>query len=307
MGSSAGSGNTTQRVIQDLPEWSKPYWKGIAAQGRSIAREPYVQWEGPRIAKSDPFETKAIWEVGKLFDQGARPELAQAGGIATQASQIGFDTPMFPDQYQRYMNPALENVLGLGQERLMENFAKAMGESERGTSDAAIQAGVMGGRGNLLGARAAGEVSDEAFRAMREFEADTRFQAFDSAQQAFASDVAAKQAGARLGLDAGSQLRDLALTQQDQALARIDSLQQAGVRRREMEQAIINQAYEDFVARRDWKSNKLKEYVGILSGTPYASAMNQTQSASGGGPGVGQTIAGLGIAGLGAYGAYKGA
>ena len=155
-----------------------------------------------------------------------------------------------------------------------------------------------------MGAREAGRISDEAFRGMREFEADTRFRAFDQAQQAFGQDVQNRQAGARIGLDAGSQLQNIATIQQTQALERINALQQAGVRGREMEQAIRDQAYNDFIDRRDWRSNKLKEYVGILSGTPFASAENTTTRTGGGGPGVGQTIAGLGIAGLGAYGSY---
>jgi hypothetical protein len=194
---------------------------------------------------------------------------------------------MFPDQAGRYMNPYLENVLDLGRERMMRDYQGAMGDARRRSSDAAIQSGIMGGRGTLMGAREAGRVSDEAFRNMREFEAE--------------------QAGARLGLDAGSQLQSLAQTQQAQALERINALQQAGVRGREMQQAIRDQAYQDFLDRRDYRRNQINWYAGLLSGTPYATAMNQTRTTGGGGPGVGQTIAGLGIAGLGAAGAYYGA
>jgi hypothetical protein len=74
-----------------------------------------------------------------------------------------------------------------------------------------------------------------------------------------------------------------------------------------MQQAIRDQAYQDFLDRRDYRRNQINWYAGLLSGTPYATAMNQTRTTGGGGPGVGQTIAGLGIAGLGAAGAYYGA
>tara|TARA_R110000851_G_scaffold289504_2_gene443627 strand:+ start:3832 stop:4593 length:762 start_codon:yes stop_codon:yes gene_type:complete len=249
-------------------------------------------------------EEESFRGVQSIYDAGPRPELGQAQGIAQRASRVGFNTPQFPDQAQKYMNPYLDNVLDQGRSRMMRDYKGALGDGQRRSSDAAIQAGVMGGRGTLMGARESGRISDEAFRGMREFEADTRFRAFDQAQQAFGQDVQNRQAGARIGLDAGTQLQNLATLQQTQAFERINSLQQAGVRGREMQQAIRDQAYNDFLDRRDWKSNKLKEYVGILGGTPYASAMNTTQSTSGGGPGAGQTIAGLGIAGLGAYGAY---
>ena len=303
MGGSSGGG--TQTTVMDLPSWSKPYWKGIAAQGRSLARQPYEQYRGPRIAGFDPMERQAFQGVQSLYDAGPRQELGQAQGMAQRASGIGFNTPQFPDQAQRYMNPYLENVLDQGRSRMMRDYQGALGDSRRRSSDAAIQSGVMGGRGTLMGAREAGRVSDEAFRAMREFESDTRFRAFDQAQQAFGQDVQNRQAGARIGLDAGAQLQSLASMQQTQALERINALQQAGVRGREMEQAIRDQAYSDFIERRDFRSNQLRQHIANLSGTPYATAMNQTTtSGGGGGPGVGQTIAGLGIAGLGAAGSY---
>ena len=196
MGGSGGGG--TQRVIQDLPSWSKPYWQGIAAQGRSLAREPYRQYEGQRIAGFNPMEQQAFKGVQDVYDQGSRPELDQARGIASQAAGVGFNTPSFPDQYKKYMNPYLENVLDLGRERMMRDYQGAMGDAGKRSSDAAIQSGIMGGRGTLMGAREAGRVSDEAFRAMREFEAETRFGAVDRAQQASQADISAKQAGACL-------------------------------------------------------------------------------------------------------------
>ena len=303
MGGSSGGGGT-QRIVNDLPDWSRPYWEGIAASSRSLAREGYQPFQGQRIARFNPMERQAFRGVQSLYDAGPRQELGQAQGIAQRASGIGFSTPQFPDQAQRYMNPYLENVLDQGRSRMMRDYQSALGGSRRRSSDAAIQSGVMGGRSSLAGAREAAAVSDEAFRAMREFEADTRFRAFDQAQQAFGQDVQNRQAGARIGLDAGSQLQNLATLQQTQALARINALQQAGVRGREMEQAIRDQAYSDFIERRDFRSNQLRQHIANLSGTPYATAMNTTQTSGGGGPGVGQTIAGLGIAGLGAAGSY---
>ena len=71
MGGSSGGGNTTQRTIMDLPEWSKPYWKGIAAQGRSIARQPYEGFGGQRIAGFNPMEKQAF-KVSSLSTMLAR-------------------------------------------------------------------------------------------------------------------------------------------------------------------------------------------------------------------------------------------
>lgn len=301
---SGSSGGGTQRTIQDLPEWSKPYWKSIASRSAAISNERYQPYRGQRVAGFNPMEQQAFEGVQSLYDAGPRQELGQAQGIAQRAAGVGFSTPQFPDQAQRYMNPYLENVLDQGRSRMMRDYQGAMAGSRRNASDAAIQSGVMGGRSSLAGAREAAAVSDEAFRAMREFESDTRFRAFDQAQQAFGQDVQNRQAGARIGLDAGAQLQSLASMQQTQALERINALQQAGVRGREMEQAIRDQAYNDFIERRDFRSNQLRQHIANLAGTPYGTAMNSSQNSSGGGPGFGQTIAGLGIAGLGAAGSY---
>tara|TARA_R110002126_G_scaffold26152_2_gene88765 strand:+ start:415 stop:1341 length:927 start_codon:yes stop_codon:yes gene_type:complete len=301
---SGSSGGGTQRTIQDLPEWSKPYWKSIASRSAAISNERYQPYRGQRVAGFNPMEEQAFEGVQSLYDAGPRRELGQAQGIAQRAAGVGFSTPQFPDQAQRYMNPYLDNVLDQGRSRMMRDYQSAIGDSRTRANDASANSGVIGGRSSLGGARQAAAISDEAFRGMREFESDTRFRAFDQAQQAFGQDVQNRQAGARIGLDAGSQLQNLASMQQSQALERISALQQAGVRGREMEQAIRDQAYSDFLERRDFRSNQLKQHIGNLAGTPYATAMNSTQNSSGGGPGVGQTIAGLGIAGIGAAGSY---
>lgn len=302
MGGSSGGG--TQTVVQDMPEWSKPYWRGIASAGRRIARQPYEAYPGDRIAPFDPFERQAFRGVQQIYNQGPRRELGQAEGIAGQVSNVGLSTPKFYNQYQQYMNPYLENVLDLGRDRMMRDYQSALGDSRRNTSDAAIRSGTVGGRGLLSQARESAAISDEAFRAMREFEADTRFQAFDRAQQAFAGDVQSEQAGARLSLDAASQLENLAKTQQAQQLQRIAAMQEAGVSKRQMEQAIRDQALADFLERKNYQRDQISWLASLLGPTPYGAAMNTATTETRSGPGATQAITGLGIAGLGAAGKY---
>ena len=106
MGGSSSPG--TQRTINDLPEWSKPYWKSIASQGASIANQRYTPYRGERIAGFNPMEEESFRGVQSIYDAGPRPELGQAQGIAQRASRVGFNTPQFPDQAQKYMNPYLD-------------------------------------------------------------------------------------------------------------------------------------------------------------------------------------------------------
>jgi hypothetical protein len=301
-----GSTPSKTTTTQDLPAWSKPYWKGIASSGRRVARQGYQPYGGNRTAGFNPAEEQAFQGVQSLYDSGPRQELGQAQGIAQQAARVGANTPQWGNQaLQQYQNPYLENVLDLGRERMMRDYGSALGVAKDQTQNASVASGSFGGRSNLMGARKAAEVSDEAFRAMREFEADTRFKAADRAYENFSGDRSATQEGARIGLSSAQQLQGLAQTQQEQALQRISALQESGISQRDMEQSIRDIAYNDFLDRQDWQRQQLNWFSGLLSGTPYATAMSTTQRTAGGGPGIGQTLAGLGIAGAGAYGAYK--
>tara|TARA_R110000823_G_scaffold210943_2_gene341306 strand:+ start:10277 stop:11197 length:921 start_codon:yes stop_codon:yes gene_type:complete len=296
--------NTTS--TQDLPAWSKPYWKGIASEGKQIARQRYQSYGGDRTAGFTPEEGQAFQGVQSIYDSGPREELGQAQGIAQNSARVGANTPQWGSQaLQQYQNPYLENVLDLGRDRMKRDYGWAMDAGERETRNAAVESGSYGGRSNLMGARKAAEISDTFARTANEYEADTRFGAVDRAYQNFDSDRSAKQDGARIALQSSAQLQSLANTQQEQAFQRISALQESGISQREMEQSMRDIAYNDFLDQQDWQRQQLNWFSGLLSGTPYATAMSTTQRTAGGGPGIGQTLAGLGIAGAGAYGAYK--
>jgi hypothetical protein len=303
--------NQTQTVVQDLPEWSKPYWEGIASSGKRLSQQQYTPYYGERTAGFNPAEDQAFEGVQSLYDSGPRPELGQAQGIAQQSARVGANTPQWGSQalLDQYQNPYLENVLDLGRERMKRDYGWAMDAGDRETHNASVASGNFGGRSSLMGARKAAEISDTFAQNANEFESDTRFKAYDRAYDNFSGDRSATQEGARIGLQSSAQLQSLAQSQQEQAFQRIAALQESGISQREMEQKIRDIAYNDFLDQQDWQRQQLNWFSGLLSGTPY-NKTNQTQINSGGGgggPGLGQTLAGLGIAGAGAYGAYKNA
>ena len=310
MGKSGGKPpkNTTQTVIQDLPAWSKPYWEGIASSGKRISQQQYTPYYGERTAGFTPEEGQAFQGVQSIYDSGPREELGQAQGIAQQSARVGANTPQWGSQaLQQYQNPYLENVLDLGRARMKRDYGWAADAGERETQNAAVTSGSFGGRTSLMGARRASQLADTFAQNANEYEADTRFGAADRAYQNFDSDRSAKQEGARIGLQSSAQLQSLADTQQQQAFQRISALQESGISQREMEQSMRDIAYNDFLDQQDWQRQQLNWYTGLLSGTPYSTAMSTTQrtNTQGGGPGWGQTLAGLGVAGIGAWGASQ--
>tara|TARA_R110002012_G_scaffold246374_1_gene421906 strand:- start:2181 stop:3098 length:918 start_codon:yes stop_codon:yes gene_type:complete len=296
---------STVKSIQDLPAWSKPYWQNIASKGRRISDDPFVEYTGQKTARFNPMETMAFQGVQSMYDEGPRKELGAAQGIASQAAARGFDTPQWSAQaYQQYANPYLEQVMEPGRRRLREEAQEALGLGRMGARDQGFASGIVGGRSNLSEARVAKDISDTYLQNLSEYEAAGRDKAYTQAMDAFYRQGDADRAGTQMAMDAGNQLRQLASDQQSQAFQRIEALKNAGLSQRELEQEILNQARADFREKEDFKRQQLNWFAGLLSGTPY-NVTNQTNISKGGGPSTGQTLGGLGIAALGAYGASQ--
>lgn len=307
MGGAGGTKNSTTTVVPTMPEWAKPYWTGMAQRGRRESNVPYQQYRGQRVAGFDPMETQAFNQTQILGESGPRPELGFAFGQTQQAAQTGgTPTDWGIGTYQKYANPYLEQVMAPGRERIMENYErmlpKALGDVRMGAG----QSGIMGGRTNLEMAGVAKGIAGETARNLREFESEGRFQSYDEARKAALDFDASRQAGARLQLDAASGASHIADLQQNQLVQRIAAMQEAGIARRDMEQAIRDMAYQDFLEKRDWNKEELNWLAGLLSGTPYAATgkSGETTESTPGASGISQG-AGMGIAGVGAYNMFK--
>lgn len=307
MGGSSGGGDSTQTHIQDLPEWSKPYWEGIARAGKREAGKSYNPYQGGRLADFSNQERQAFGGVQSLYNQGEQQGLGAARSFAGNAGFTGA-TPGEWDTaaYQQYASP-FNQVQELGAARIRDDYSRMMGDALGRSRDEGIQSGIRGGRSTLADARVARDVSREGFANLREYRAESDAEKYDSAMRAFEADRQARFQGADIQNQAASQLESLAQTQQTQALQRITALQESGMAQRDMKQAILDIAYQDFIDRRDWPREQLNWYTGLLSGTPY-NTTNQTTMTSGGGsgPGTGQILGGLGVAALGAAGQIYG-
>lgn len=110
------------------------------------------------------------------------------------------------------------------------------------------------------------------------------------------------QKGYALAGDMGNQLSGIGSTEQQAALARNQALMGVGNAQQTNTQAQLDSAYNDFVNQRDYNQNQLNFYSGILHGVPVSPNTDTVTN----GPAQGNnlsTLAGLGIAGAGAYGA----
>lgn len=113
-----------------------------------------------------------------------------------------------------------------------------------------------------------------------------------------------QQQGYRLAGDLGNSQVNVGKTAQELALQRAAALGAVGQQQQGLQQKMYDTAYTDFTNQRDFDRQQLAFYSGILRGVAPAgvgSDVTRTEP----GPSTLSQVAGLGIAGLGAYGAMK--
>ena len=101
-----------------------------------------------------------------------------------------------------------------------------------------------------------------------------------------ASESGLRQQQAALASDLGGQYDQRQLT-------RISEMERAGASRRELDQAVLDMSYENYMRRTNWAQDQLNWLQGILSGAP---AQQQTYTTAPG-PSPVSELLGLGLAG----------
>ncbi|HIC71101.1 MAG TPA: hypothetical protein EYO88_03280 [Alphaproteobacteria bacterium] len=336
--SSKPPSHTTQTVKQNiLPEYLAPYVTDVAGKAQAISQESYIPYGAQRIADFDPAQSAAQQQLLSMqtpdFDV-ARHNLGQVGQYGLQAGQAGinradqylaaptqqFDAQQFDaGQAARYMNPYQQSVTDVALRQAQESalqranraaLRSAGSGSAGGTRQAVFQAMADRDEGRLLGDIQAKGSERGYLNAQQQFERDRA-----SAQRGFEQDQSTRYRQAQLGSQFGMQglsaagqsargLGELGALQQKTDLERIGAQDRVGGIRQAQQQRGMDQRYADFLRQRDYPKEQMGWYSGILRGLPQD--MGSSQLAYNREPSTAQQLAGLGIAGLGAYGAYRG-
>ena len=293
---------TTQVVKQDtIPEYLQPFVSDVAARAQAISRERYQPYQGQRIADFSEAQRAAMDQVGQL----GRPEqLGQASQTYADIGQaVGTTEAGTFDQAaaEQYMSPYQQAVTDIAIRKAQEEAQRQQGLSALGAA----------GRGTAGGSRQA--VMD-AIRlrgltdTVGDIQAKGSQQAFAMAQQQFERDRQARLAQAerdrRAQFGVASGLAGLGQLQQQTDLQRLAAQQRVGAAEQALEQRQLDTAYADFLRQRDFPKEQLAFYSNLIRGLP--APLSSTQITYGQQPSFGQQLAGLGLAGLGAYGEYGG-
>jgi hypothetical protein len=133
-------------------------------------------------------------------------------------------------------------------------------------------------------------------------------------QRAFEENQSTRSQQAQLGSTYGMQglsaagqaargLGELGALQQKTDMERIGAQDRVGGVRQAQQQQGMDQRYADFLRQRDYPKEQMSWYSNIIHGLP--NEMNSSAITYNREPSTAQQISGLGIAGLGAYGAYR--
>lgn len=318
-----GGGQPTQSTTNtsNLPEYARPYFERMMGRAEEESNQPYVGYGGQRIADFNPDTQAGFQQVRDV--QGAQN--VQAGAALTgQAGLTGLAASNYQtapiqqssfgsQQAEQYMSPYMQQVIDRQKASAVQDYQE--GRPSRETQ--AIKSGAFGGYRQGI---QEGVAQRGLGRQLSDIEGAGRQKAFEQAQGQFERDRAASiqaqglteqqrlagaqfgLSGAGLGMQAGSALGQLGATEQGLGLQRGQALQQVGSTQQQQTQRELDTAYQDFLDQRGNERGNIDFLSRILRGTPVTPATVQNTYSN---PNPLTQIAGLGIAGLGAYNQYN--
>lgn len=270
-------------TTEGLPQWLSDYTQGLIAKANAIAAEPYVPYEGPRIAPFSQDQLSAFDRVRASLGQGQQllnqgtTLTNKAAGLNPLASAQGYldaASQKFPDNVDQYMNPYVQNVLDrqrtLANRTLNEDFLPSL-------QDAFTASGQFGSERMMeMGLRGARDIQE----GLEEQRLATLGEAYGQAADIFSSDagraaqlapvagtLTAQQQEALLG--AGKNLSAMGSDLSNLNLQDAASLEAIGGTQQAQTQQSLDTAYQDFLQQRDYPRTTLDWMSAMIRGIPY--------------------------------------
>jgi hypothetical protein len=277
-GSKQAQQTSTSQV--QLPDYMEKAASSLVATAGDVAKENFIPYTGPRLAGFSDLEQQAMAQA----QQGAGLGGLRGAQAFTATTAAGM--PAAAD-ISTYMNPYMTNVADVAARELTRRS-----EMQQVANEAqATQAGAFGGsRADIVEA----ERQRNLQQGLGDIYTQAQARAFDTALKAAQTDRKTQLASG-LGMAQTASAAD--------ALNAADIQRQLGIGglQRGMDQAILDQGYNQFVQERDYPKQQLGFYSDILRGVPTGS-MTTTTGPAPQQPSLFGQIAGAGIGALGAAG-----
>jgi hypothetical protein len=340
-----GGGAPTSTTVQNtnIPEYAQPYVEstlGKAAALTDTSQNPYQPYQGNQVATFTPMQNQAFQNVG---NQQIAPQLNDASNIAYMTGQYGLGTQgtaaqlqnaslglgamaagsgdryaqqaTNPAASQAYMNPYLQASLQPALQEVQRQYditgTQQMGNASRsgafGGSREALMAAENQRNKNIAMNQMIGQGYNNAFQQAQQaqqFGANLGLQGLQAGQQGVQGAVGAGQYGlAGLG-QAGasaSTLGQLGQTQFGQEQAANQAMLAAGTQQQALQQKALDIDYQKYQSQLNYPYQQLGFMSDLLRGLP----LTQQSTSMYQNPSMVSQAAGLGTAGIGAYGMYN--
>lgn len=321
-GQSGPTTSTTQ--TSNIPEYARPYVEtmlGTAQQqvynmdssGNVTGIKPYVPYSenaADYVAPFSPLQQQAQTGAAQLttpgqFATGTGAVGAGAmGTLGTTGQLAGYGQTAqqqltSPQAQQAYMNPYMQNVVDYQKQQAARDYqianiqrnAQAVGAGAFGGSRQAIQRAEAERalQSQLQGIAATG--SQQAFdkaQAAQQYALGAGLQGLQGAQQGYG----------QLG-QLGTQLGNLGTQQLAAQTSVLGTQNQFGSQQQQQQQNIINQAIQNYAMQQQYPQQQLGFLSSLIHGLPLQATQTQGYQAA---PSTTSQLAGLGTAGLAAYG-----
>jgi hypothetical protein len=261
----------------------------MVERAEALSQEGYQPYTSQRIAGFTPGQQQVF---GETLGMQTPEQLGQATtatqgsmGLGLGAVQGGID----PMGFQQFMSPYQQSVTDIAKRKAAEDArmiqqATNLGASRQGTYGGARQLLAQTEREKALGQ----QLTDIQTKGLQ----DAYTQAVQRQQQAAQLGLE----GGRFGLAGAGQLAQIGKDVQTTDLARLQAQQAVANVEQQMEQRRLDQAYQDFIAQREFPYRQLEFYNAMLRGLPVQA--NTQSSQYNAQPNLAQQVLGYGIPAL---------
>lgn len=326
-GDSGGGGSTptNQTITQTtIPDYAKPYVEDLLGQAQAltdIGQNPYMQYQGDRIAQFSPLQQQAyenaalLTSAPQLQDATAMAGLAGLGALNTQFTYDPYKARSFTGEgmAQQYMSPYMQNVVDV---QTQQAKRQADIEGQKLGAMAARSGAFGGGRDAVMRSQANAELQ----RNLANIQATGLQNAWTQAQAQFNAEQQQRQAAAQLNaqqqqygaglglqglqtaLQGAQQLGNLGNVQFGQTKDVLNLQNVLGQQQQQQAQNILNTQYQDFLNYQNYPYKQIGFMSDLLRGLPLT---QQSSTVYGQAPSATSQLVGLGTAALGASKLFK--
>jgi hypothetical protein len=301
MGGGGDGPQESTTYTTNLPEYAEPYYTRMVERGEALSQEGYQPYDAQRIAGFTPSQQQTFQETLGMQTPG---ELDQASGLTGIASVGALGAGQFaPEQFgtaqmQQYMSPFQQGVTDIARRQAAEDARRIQQQANLGSATA--RQGTYGGARQLL---AQTEREKGLLQTLGDIQMKGSQSAFENAQMQFERDQARRMGAQELGLkgfqtalQGAGQMAQIGKDIQTTDLSRLQAQQSVANAEQQMEQRRLDQAYQDFIAQREYPYRQLEFYNAMLRGLPVQANTTSTQYNAQ--PNIAQQVLGYGIPAL---------